>query len=63
MDLTKQEMSAKIIRNELALRKAITEGKRPHTGDELQPLRIENEILRCMYYGEDSPYCRRQFTK
>ena len=56
-------MSAKIIKNEMILRKAINEGKRPHTGDELQPLRIENEILRCMYYGEDSPYCRRNYTK
>lgn len=61
--MTREEMSSKIIKNEMIIRKALTEGHKPNTADEYQPLRIENEILRCMYFGEDSPNCRRQYTK
>lgn len=60
--MTKQEMNSKIIENEKIIRDALNRGHRPTTGDQYQPLRIENEILRCMYYGEDSPHCRRQYT-
>lgn len=42
---------------------ALNNGHKPNTSDEFQPLRVENEILRCMYYGEDSPNCRRIYTK
>jgi len=61
--MTKNEMSSIIVKNELTIMKAINEGHRPHTGDEFQPLRIEIELLRCMYFGEDSPFCRRQYRK
>ena len=56
-------MSSIIVKNELTIMRAIKEGHRPHTGDEFQPLRIEIELLRCMYFGEDSPHCRRQYRK
>ncbi len=56
-------MISKVVSNEMLIRKAITKGHRPSDGDEFQPLRVENEILRCMYYGEDSPHCRRKYTK
>lgn len=61
--MERNEMSKKIIENEMVMRKALNEGHKPNTGDEFQPLRIENEILRCMYFGEDSPHCRRLYTK
>lgn len=61
--MTKQELSSKIIENEMTLQKALNEGHKPHTADEYQPLRVENEILRCMLFGEDSPNCRRVYTK
>lgn len=56
-------MSSIIVKNELTIMKAINEGHHPHTGDEFQPLRIEIELLRCMYFGEDSPFCRRKYRK
>jgi len=56
-------MMSKIIKNETIIRKALSEGHKPHTSDEFQPLRIEIELLRCMYFGEDSPHCRRQYRK
>jgi hypothetical protein len=37
-------------------------GHKPNDADEFQPLRIENEILRCLYFGEDSPHCIRNYT-
>ena len=42
--------------------KAHNSGHRPNDADEFQPLRIENEILRCLYFGEDSPHCMRNYT-
>ena len=43
--------------------KALNEGHQPNTGDEFQNLRVEAEILRCMYYGNDSPNCSRIYTE
>ena len=51
------------INNETIIRKALAEGHRPSTTDKFQPLRIENETLRCLYFGEDSPHCVRIYTK
>ena len=61
--MTKNEMSSIIVKNELAIMRAIKEGHRPHISDEYQSLRIEIELLRCMYFGEDSPHCRRQYRR
>ena len=38
----------------MIMMKARNNGHKPNDGDKFQPLRIENEILRCMYFGEDS---------
>jgi len=62
MIMTKNEMSSRIVRNEITIINAITKGHKPSESDEYQPLRIETEILRCLYYGEDSPFCRRKYT-
>lgn len=61
--MEKSEMSSRIIQNEMIMLNALNNGHKPNTSDEFQPLRVENEILRCMYYGEDSPNCRRLYTK
>lgn len=61
--MTKSDITAKIVNNEMTIRRAITNGHKPNDNDEFQPLRVENEILRCLYYGEDSPHCRRVYTK
>ena len=61
--MTKQEIISKVVKNETIMRKAMSNGHKPSTSDEFQPLRIENEILRCMYFGEDSPHCRRIYSK
>ena len=61
--MDKETMMSKIIKNETIIRKVLSEGHKPHTSDEFQPLRIENETLRCLYFGEDSPNCRRIYTK
>jgi len=60
--MTKSEISSKIIKNEMIIMKAHNSGHKPNDADEFQPLRIENEILRCLYFGEDSPHCMRNYT-
>ena len=49
--MTKSEISTKIVKNEMIMMKARNNGHKPNDGDKFQPLRIENEILRCMYFG------------
>jgi len=61
--MTKNEISNKIVKNEMIMARAIWDGHKPNTSDQFQPLRVENEILRCLYYGEDSPHCKRQYRK
>lgn len=60
--MTKSEMSTKIVENEMIMIRARNKGHKPNDADEFQPLRVENEILRCLYFGEDSPHCRRKYT-
>jgi len=60
--MDKNKISSKIVNNEMLMRDAITKGIMPSDNDEFQPLRVENEILRCLYFGEDSPYCKRHYT-
>ena len=47
--MTKSEMSTKIVENEMIMIRARNKGHRPNDADEFQPLRVENEILRCLY--------------
>jgi len=61
--MTKQDMCSRIIWIETTIMKALNEGHQPNTGDEFQNLRVEAEILRCMYYGNDSPNCSRIYTE
>ena len=63
MIMKKKDMSSRIIEIEMTIMKAMSKGHKPSTGDQFQPMRIEQEILRCMYFGEDSPHCRRMYTK
>ena len=60
--MNKSEMISKIIKNEMKIMNARNNGHKPNDADEFQPLRIENEILRCLYFGEDSPHCIRNYT-
>jgi CRISPR/Cas system type I-B associated protein Csh2 (Cas7 group RAMP superfamily) len=61
--MTKNEISNKIVENEMVMLRAIWDGHKPNTSDQFQSLRVENEILRCLYHGEDSSHCKRQYRK
>lgn len=61
--MTKNEMSSRIVEIEMTIIKAMSKGHKPSTNDIYQPLRVEQEILRCLYFGEDSTHCRRIYTK
>lgn len=61
--MDRNKISSKIVNNEMLMRAAMTKGHMPSDNDKFQPLRVENEILRCLYFGEDSPFCKRYYTK
>lgn len=61
--MTQKEIGTRIVKNEMTIQKAIWNGHKPSESDEFQPLRVETEILRCLYFGEDSPFCRRRYRK
>lgn len=63
MNMTENEILSKIVKNELTIRNAISNGHRSNIDDEFQKLRIENENLRCLYFGEDSSHCKRNYSK
>ena len=56
--MDRNEMSKRIVEIEMIIQNAIWKGHRCSFSDEYQPLRIEQNILRCLYYGTDSPYCK-----
>jgi hypothetical protein len=56
--MTKNEISKRIVEIEMIIQNAIWKGHRCSLSDEYQPLRIEQNILRCMYFGKNSPYCK-----
>lgn len=61
--MTQNEISKRIVRNEMIIQRAIWDGHSPSEDDEFQPLRVETEILRCLHFGEDSPFCLRRYRK
>jgi len=61
--MTQREISKRIVQNEMTIQKAIWDGHKPCESDKFQPLRVETEILRCLYFGENSEFCRRRYRK
>lgn len=52
------EIMSRIVEIEsMITEKIIKEKYRPTTGDELELERKELSILRCLYFGYDSPFC------
>lgn len=38
---------------------SINKGHRPSIGDQYNDLRVEVNILRCLYFGNDSKFCKK----
>lgn len=49
----------KIVDGEYTLFLAIRNGHKTYIGDKYQEIRTEIELCRCLYYGEDSKFCKK----
>jgi hypothetical protein len=57
--MSEQDVLKRIVDIEYKLFRTIQEGHRPCVGDQYHDLRVEVSLLRCMYYGLDSNFCKK----
>ena len=57
--MSEQDVLRRILDIEYKLFQTIREGHRPKVGDQYHDLRIEVSLLRCMYYGLESNFCKK----
>jgi hypothetical protein len=57
--MTEQEIIKRIVEIEYELFKSIRKGHRACVGDQYHNLRVEVALLRCMYFGSDSKFCKK----
>lgn len=57
------DISRRIVEGELKLFRFIKNGGKPFYGDEMEPIRTEVEVLRCLYFGSDSKHCNSRYRK
>ena len=57
--MDENQILKRIVECEYAMFLAIRNGHKPFIGDEYQLIRTEVNVLRCLYYGEDSKFCRK----
>ena len=57
--MDENQILKRIVECEYAMFLAIRNGHKPFIGDEYQFMRTEVNVLRCLYYGEDSKFCRK----
>ena len=56
-------MSSRIVEIEMIIMKAVWKGHKCAVNDEFHHLRIERDLLRCMYFGESSGFCKKDKYK
>ena len=61
--MTLNEINKRIIAGEYILTEVVRNGHKPFFGDEYEKIRTEVGVLRCLYFGEDSPYCNSRYKK
>ncbi len=57
----KEELISKIIKLELEITDEVLKGHKPFHGDHLESKRNEVNTLRCILYGYNSLYCKKNF--
>jgi len=57
--MDKNQLMKKIVDGEYTLFLAIRNGHKTYIGDKYQEIRTEIELCRCLYYGEDSKFCKK----
>lgn len=58
----REELISKIIKLELEITSEVSKGHKPYYGDHLEAKRTEVNTLRCILYGYNSLYCKKNFV-
>lgn len=58
----REELISKIIKLELEITTEVLKGHKPFNGDHLESKRNEVNTLRCILYGYNSLYCKKNFV-
>ncbi len=59
--MDKNKISGRIVEIELLLQQAVWNGHKCSLNDQFQHLRVERDILRCLYFGDKSNHCKRDY--
>ncbi len=59
---TKSDLISRIIKLELEITEAIIQGHKPSVNDQFQEMRSELNTLRCLVFGYESNYCKKNFV-
>jgi hypothetical protein len=57
--MSERDIIKRIVEIEYELFLSIRNGHRACVGDQYHDLRIEAALLRCMYFGQDSNFCKK----
>jgi hypothetical protein len=57
--MKQSDITSRIVDIEMIIQNAIWNGHRCSENDEYQPLRIERDVLRCLYFGNESKHCKK----
>jgi hypothetical protein len=56
--MDRNDMLSEILEVEYKITHEVKEGYTPHTNDKFETDRERIALLRCLYFGEDSKFCR-----
>ena len=59
----KSDLITRIIELEYEITVSIIQGHRPYIGDKFQGYRDELETLRCIVFGQESGFCKKNIKK
>ena len=57
--MSEQDVLKRIVDIEYKLFQTIRDGHKPCVGDQYHDLRVEVSLLRCLYYGLESNFCKK----
>jgi hypothetical protein len=57
--MSERDIIKRIVEIEYELFLSVRNGHKATVGDQYHNKRVEVSLLRCMYYGSQSPYCKK----
>lgn len=57
--MSEMDLLKRIVQIEYKLFQSIRNGHKAHDGDKFHNLRVEVKLLRCLYFGKESSFCKK----